>query len=113
MAKSTKTELIEFNGGNERIEVKFIELRRMMLTARSLEHDLRKKIISILYENNKLTVTELYLKLKVEQSVASQHLAILRKSGVVDYSRDGKFIYYSLNKLQIQRIASFIDELIH
>jgi len=113
MVKVTKTELIEFNGGNEKIEVKFPELRKMMLTARALEHDIRKKIITILSEDNKLTVTELYLKLKIEQSVASQHLAILRKTGVLDYSRDGKFIYYSLNKLQLQRIASFIDELIH
>ena len=75
-----------------------------------------KKLLSaireILSDENKMTVTELYLKLKVEQSVASQHLAILRKSGVVDHSRDGKFIYYSLNKLQLQRIASFIEELI-
>jgi DNA-binding transcriptional ArsR family regulator len=112
MSKTNKTELIEFNGGNEKIEVKFPDLRKMMLTTRALEHDLRKKIIDILSDDRKLTVTELYLKLKVEQSVASQHLAILRKSGVVDYSRDGKFIYYSLNKLQLERIASFIDELI-
>ena len=43
-----------------------------------------------------MTVTDIYVKLRLEQSVASQHLAILRKAGVVQTERDGKFIFYSL-----------------
>ena len=47
--------------------------------------------------------------MKIEQSVASQHLAILRKAGVVSSVREGKFIFYSLNKNQLEKIASFVS----
>ena len=49
-------------------------------------------------------VTELYVKLRLEQSVASQHLAILRKAGIVFTLRDGKFIYYSINYSGVKEI---------
>jgi DNA-binding transcriptional ArsR family regulator len=65
---------------------------------RSLNHKLRQSIIRLLEESDKLTVTEIYIKLRLEQSVASQHLAILRKGGFVDTIRDGKNIHYSINK---------------
>ena len=65
----------------------------------------------MLEENKKLTVTEIYVKLRLEQSVVSQHLAILRRAGVVKTTRDGKFIYYSLNKERIAEIADLVEEL--
>jgi ArsR family transcriptional regulator, virulence genes transcriptional regulator len=49
--------------------------------------------------------------LRLEQSVASQHLAILRKAGVLNTDRDGKFIYYSLNKERIEEIANLVEDL--
>ena len=51
-----------------------------------------------------ITVTEIYVKLRLEQSVASQHLAILRKAGFVKTKRDGKFIYYAPNLPRIRQI---------
>jgi DNA-binding transcriptional ArsR family regulator len=48
----------------------------------------------------------------LEQSVASQHLAILRKSGIVNTIRDGKFIHYSVNHKRIAEINKFVNELI-
>jgi DNA-binding transcriptional ArsR family regulator len=49
--------------------------------------------------------------MRLEQSVVSQHLAILRKVGVLNTKRDGKFIYYSLNEPRINEIAGLIHEL--
>jgi len=43
--------------------------------------------------------------------VASQHLAILRRANVVKTERDGKFIYYSLNKERIAEIVALVEEL--
>lgn len=42
-------------------------------------------------------VNEIFDALQIEQSVASQHLRILRQAELVQTRRDGKFIYYSLN----------------
>jgi DNA-binding transcriptional ArsR family regulator len=59
-----------------------------------------------------MTVTELYVKLRLEQSVASQHLAILRKAGFVKTDRDGKFIYYSVNISRMQELNQFVKQLL-
>jgi DNA-binding transcriptional ArsR family regulator len=79
---------------------------------RALNHKLRQQIIRILDENKRLTVTELYVQLRLEQSVASQHLAILRRAGIVKTERDGKFIYYTVNNNRISDIMKSVDELI-
>ena len=47
----------------------------------------------------------------LEQSVASQHLAILRRAGVVATDRHGKFIYYSLDKDRLAQISRLVEEL--
>ena len=87
-------------------------LRKAVLVLRSVNHKLRQSMIKLLEENEEMTVTELYVKLRLEQSVASQHLAILRRAGVVGTRREGKFIYYALNKDRISEIAGMIDELV-
>jgi DNA-binding transcriptional ArsR family regulator len=58
-----------------------------------------------------VTVTEIYVHLRLEQSVASQHLAILRKAGIVKTERDGKFIYYSVNHKRVEEINNVATEL--
>jgi DNA-binding transcriptional ArsR family regulator len=52
------------------------------------------------------------VKLRLEQSVASQHLAILRKAGFVKTDRDGKFIYYSVNINRMQELNQFVKQLL-
>jgi len=49
--------------------------------------------------------------LRLEQSVASQHLAILRRAGVVITDRQGKFIYYSLDRGRLTQINKLVEEL--
>jgi DNA-binding transcriptional ArsR family regulator len=110
MAKQSKIEAFKLNGTKEEIHVVYPELKKMVLITRALEHDLRRKMINLLSDQNKMTVTEVYLKMKIEQSVASQHLAILRRAGVVSSVRDGKFIFYNLNKNQLEKIASFVSD---
>jgi DNA-binding transcriptional ArsR family regulator len=71
---------------------------------RALYHPLREKIIALIDSNkNEMNVTEIYVRLRIEQSVASQHLAILRNENFVTARRDGKTIYYSVNHDEIKR----------
>lgn len=95
----------------DRISLNYESLRRSVLILRAINHDLRQDIIRLLDEEGRMTVTDIYVKLRLEQSVASQHLAILRRTGILSTQRDGKFIYYFLNKERIQEIAAFIEEL--
>jgi len=86
-------------------------LKKAVMTLRAINHPLRKQIMNMLEENSKLTVSEIFVKLRLEQSVVSQHLAILRKAGVLDNERDGKFIYYKLNNIRIKEISNIVNEL--
>ena len=100
------------HGSTGEIKLDYNVLRKAVLVLRAVNHKLRQSIIELLEEHNRLTVTEIYVKLRLEQSVASQHLAILRRVGVVKTERDGKFIYYSLNTARIGEISQLIEDLI-
>ena len=93
------------------IPVDYAELRKAALVLRALNHKLRQRIIELLAENQSMTVTDIYIKLRLEQSVASQHLAILRKAGVVKTDRQGKYIYYSLANERLTQISRLVEEL--
>ncbi len=64
---------------------------------RALAHPLRLKILEFIDKNDKINVNRIYNTLKLEQSITSQHLRILRLAGVVDANRDGKYIHYTIN----------------
>ncbi len=78
---------------------------------RAINHPLRLNIVRLVDEFERLTVTQIYFKLRIEQSVASQHLAILRESEILIATRDGKHIYYALNHQRMQAIVRCIDTL--
>ena len=83
------------------------------MTLRAINHKLRQQIVKLLEENKRMNVTDIYVKLRLEQSVASQHLAILRRANIVMTERDGKFIHYALNHARIAAVAKFVNELVH
>jgi DNA-binding transcriptional ArsR family regulator len=105
--------IVNVNGSEgTSVKVDFLNLKKASMILRALNHKLRQQIVRILDENKKLTVTELYIQLRLEQSVASQHLAILRRAGIVKTERDGKFIHYTINHDRIADIMKTVDELI-
>jgi DNA-binding transcriptional ArsR family regulator len=87
------------------------ELKQSSKVFRAINHPLRLQIVRLVEENEKLTVTQIYFKLRIEQSVASQHLAILREAEIVIPVRNGKNIMYSLNEMRIKAILSCVQML--
>jgi DNA-binding transcriptional ArsR family regulator len=69
-------------------------------------------MISMILKNGKASVTEIFVEMRVEQSVASQHLAILRRAGIVETERDGKFMYYKLNTPRLGMMDNMISDLL-
>jgi DNA-binding transcriptional ArsR family regulator len=94
------------------ISVDYHALKKAALVLRALNHKLRQQLLKLIEEEKKITVTEIYVRLRLEQSVASQHLAILRKAGIVNTQRDGKFIYYTVNFNRIEEIDTFVKQLV-
>lgn len=110
--RKQKNETILLKKGQADIQLDYAELRKAVLVLRAVNHKLRQKIIHLLEESEMMTVTDIYVKLRLEQSVASQHLAILRRAGVVGTDRQGKFIMYSLNKDRLAQISRLVEELL-
>jgi DNA-binding transcriptional ArsR family regulator len=94
------------------LQIDYLSIKKAALVLRALNHKLRQQMIKLLEEHQRMTVTDLYVQLRLEQSVASQHLAILRRAGIVKAERDGKFIYYRINEERVRRINSFVETLL-
>lgn len=95
------------------LKVDLLNVKKASLVLRAINHKLRQQILKLIDEQGKITVTEIYVKLRLEQSVASQHLAILRKAGFVNTERDGKFIYYTINTNRIEELNQFVETLLN
>lgn len=81
-------------------------IRNGVLALRAINHKLRSKMLDIIAEDAPITVTDLYIKMRIEQSVCSQHLSILKRAGLVSESRDGKFHRYEVNFERVKVIQS-------
>ena len=94
------------------LKINYHNLKKAALVLRALNHKLRQQILTLVETEKKITVTEIYVRMRLEQSVASQHLAILRRAGIVSTQRDGKFIYYTVNCKRIDEITTLVDDLV-
>lgn len=112
MPTSSNSLYVSGAGEKAQIKIDYIAVKKAAMVLRAINHKLRQQIIKLLEEHKKMTVTEIYVKLRLEQSVASQHLAILRRAGIVITDREGKFIYYSLNIHRIAEVTSFVEEMV-
>lgn len=75
---------------------------------RALAHPLRLKILEFIDNNDTINVNKIYNTLKLEQSITSQHLKILRLAGLVITTREGKFIHYSINYDKMENTVAVI-----
>jgi DNA-binding transcriptional ArsR family regulator len=96
----------------DNLKMDYIHMKKAAMILRAMNHKLRQQMIKLLDENKKMTVTDIYVKLRLEQSVASQHLAILRRAGIVSTEREGKFIYYGVNYSRISDVNAFVSDLV-
>ena len=89
------------------LDVEKLEMAASKL--RAIAHPMRIAIIDLLTVNQKLTVTQIYHRLNLEQASASHHLNILKNKGLLESKRDGKMIYYSLKHSHLTQVIDCID----
>ena len=95
-----------------KITVDHDNLKQASGIIRALTHPLRMKIMAFIDKNKTINVNKIYNTLKLEQSITSQHLRILRNAGLVVAKRDGKFIYYSVNYKKIDHINKVVKDFV-
>ena len=79
---------------------------------KALAYPTRVKIIDFLRKGEK-SVGEISWQLKIKQANISQHLAILRKAGIVTEKRDGKIVYYRIKNRRIFEVLQLVDHVMH
>jgi len=103
---------MESSQARAELEIETQGLRKGAMVFRAINHNLRRQMLELIHQSARMTVTEIYIKLRLEQSVVSQHLAILRKAGFVQTERQGKFIFYAVNYERIKQIHRTARELV-
>jgi len=94
------------------LHIESFRLKKAAHTYRAINNNLRLQIFHLLHENKRMTVTSIYVKLRVEQSVASQYLAVLRKGHFVNTEREGKCVYYSINYNRLNELHKYTEQLL-
>lgn len=103
----SKKEKTEGAGLSGKLDAK--KLKEVSKVFRAINHPLRLAIFKNIEENGRLSVTQIYFKLRIEQSVASQHLAILREAEILTPEREGKNIYYGVNEEKVKLVLECLD----
>ena len=93
----------------ENFEFQTEKIEKAAELLKAVAHQLRLKIIKLIHDKKEENVNVIYNTLKIEQSITSQHLKILRGVDVVQTRRDGKKIYYKLNYDRLSAMNRGID----
>ena len=89
------------------LQLEKLEMGASMLGA--MVHPMRIAIIELLTATRKLSVTEIYEKLNIQQPEASHHLKILKNKGILESKREGRHIFYSLKYEKLKEIINSLD----
>jgi DNA-binding transcriptional ArsR family regulator len=94
------------------IDFKILEKQSEKLSAllKALANEKRLLIVCIL-SNGEKNVGELEQVVGLSQSALSQHLARLRRDGVVDTRREAQTIFYSIKDSAIQKVLECLSHL--
>jgi DNA-binding transcriptional ArsR family regulator len=92
--------------------IDYSNVKKAASVLRALNHKLRQQMLDLIDRKNKITVTDIFIHFRLEQSVVSGHLRILRHAGVVTTQRDGKHIYYSINYQRLEKVNDIAHDLI-
>jgi DNA-binding transcriptional ArsR family regulator len=94
------------------MEFSLIDLKKMEKTSailRAFSHPFRIKLLSFIDKNKEINVNKIYGTLKLEQSITSQNLRILKDAGLVNTVRKGKFIIYSVDYNTVRNYINSIN----
>lgn len=110
-----KKHVLIFNGVHEKektVEVDLLDTKKAAQVYRAINNKRRQQIIKFIEENAHVNVTAISYNLKLKQPEVSLHLAVLRKTGFVSASRQGKFIFYVVNRKRMEELNRAIGVLL-
>ncbi|MDP1815614.1 MAG: transcriptional regulator [Cytophagaceae bacterium BCCC1] len=76
---------------------------------KTVAHPMRLAIVELLTNNESLSVNEICEKINGEQSLVSHHLINMKLKGILQSSREGQFIHYSLKLKEINKLLDCVQ----
>jgi DNA-binding transcriptional ArsR family regulator len=95
----------------EELNIDAFLIRKCSIVLKALKHPLRSQMLKLIHERQPITVTEIYTRLGIEQSIASIHLSVLRQARFVSTERKGKQIFYSINYERFDDVNKLLAQL--
>jgi ArsR family transcriptional regulator len=86
-----------------------MKIDKMTLLLKALAHPTRLEILAFLRERDSECVCKIYESLNLEQSNISQHLRILKNSGVLISKKKGSWVHYSIAHPEIFDILQSVE----
>ncbi len=80
---------------------------------RALSHPLRLAILEFIDTHPDTNVNSIYRFLRIEQSVASQHLKILKQANIVEADKEGKYVRYRINYDRVDRTVKAVNNFLN
>ena len=78
---------------------------------RALAHPARMEVVAYIAARGPLCVCHLEEDLDYSQPTISKHLGLLRKVGLVEARREGRWVYYSVNEDVLDAARGYLDDL--
>jgi DNA-binding transcriptional ArsR family regulator len=94
----------------DNVELNAKKLEQLASRLKAIAHPVRIAIIEMLSNDSRLSVTEIYQLLDIEQAAASHHLNIMKNKGILESRREGKKIFYSLQNESLSEIIQCVNK---
>jgi ArsR family transcriptional regulator len=78
---------------------------------RALGNQRRLMILCKLVEWGEANVTALAEAVGLSQSALSQHLALMREEGIVDFRRNGQTLWYRVSEPRVEQLLAQLERL--
>lgn len=86
-----------------------VQMERAAYMLRAISHETRLCVISLLSQQEEMSVGEMVENLKCEQSLLSHHLTDMRAKGILNSRKEGKNCFYSLKNKQIVQVIHCME----
>ena len=80
----------------EKISYDDSDINQATRCLKAMSHPLRLKMLCVI-GNQSMSVQDIVDKVGTSQSNVSQHLAILRDKGILDFKKEANFVYYFIS----------------
>ena len=80
------------------------KLEKVAYVLKTIGHPVRLKIISLLANNDHLSVNDIGEACDLEQSLISHHLNNMKLKGILHSQREGKSIYYGIKLEEVLHV---------